>query len=337
MTHAPRAAIFGCAGPALGSEEAAFFREADPWGFILFARNVETPEQLTALTADLRESVGRDVPILIDQEGGRVARMTGPRWCVWRPVLETFEGRDEVTARALLRLRYRIIGAELRAVGIDVNCVPLLDVLMAETHEIIGPRALGSRADLVAERASAVRTGCAEAGVLPVIKHIPGHGRASVDSHLALPRTSASRATLEATDFAPFRAHNDAVLGMTAHVVFEALDPDRPATLSKIVVDAIRRDIGFDGLLMTDDLSMRALSGDMAMRTVGALEAGCDVILHCNGDRAEMEAIAGVTPALAGTAADRADRALAARIGPAVDRLAEDMDAYETLSGESLR
>ncbi len=329
-------AIFGLAGPDLAPDEAAFFRDADPWGFIIFSRNIVDPSQLGRLTARLRETVGRNAPILVDQEGGRVQRLGPPHWRSWRDVAGLFDGADETRAVEAARLRYRIIADELRRVGIDVNCAPLLDVRAPEGHEIIGSRALGQAAADVARRGRAVCEGLLGGGVLPVIKHIPGHGRATVDSHLDLPRVATSMAGLGRIDFAPFRALADQALGMTAHVVYEAIDPTRCATLSPSVVDVIRRDIGFDGLLMTDDLSMRALSGPMGARAREALAADCDVVLHCNGEMAEMTAIAGVVPALTGAAAARAARAEAARRTPDQDDIVAAVARYQELTGEAL-
>ncbi len=331
-----RAAIYGLAGPELTANEAAFFRDADPWGFILFSRNIVDPDQLTRLTAALRATVGRNAPILVDQEGGRVQRLGPPHWRSWRPVASLFDGADEASALEAARLRYRIIADELARVGIDVNCAPLLDVRAPEGHEIIGTRALGQAADEVARRGRAVCEGLLAGGVLPVIKHIPGHGRATVDSHFDLPRVTAPRPELERIDFAPFRALADQALGMTAHIIFEAIDAERCATLSPAVVGAIRRQIGFDGLLMTDDLSMRALDGPMAARAQEALAAGCDVVLHCNGDMAEMTAIASAAPRLSGDAARRAARAEAARGAPEPADIMAAVARYRELTGEAL-
>jgi beta-N-acetylhexosaminidase len=336
-----RAVIFGLAGPELLAPERAFFADSAPWGFVLFARNVESPAQLSRLTADLRDATGRDVPVLIDQEGGRVARLRPPHWRRWQPVLRLFDGADEEKALEATRLRYRIIAGELVAVGIDVDCVPLLDVPVPGAHEVIGERALGHEADAVARRGRAVGEGLRAGGVLPVIKHLPGHGRAAVDSHHQAPRVATPRATLEAVDFAAFRPLADEALGMTAHVVFEAIDRSHCATLSPAVIAAIRREIGFDGLLMTDDLSMNALPGTVVERTTGALAAGCDVILHCNGDLAEMREIAAHTPLLAGHAARRAARAEAER-GEISRGASADFDMgaaearYSELTGERL-
>ena len=326
------AAIFGCAGTVLSDEERAFFGTVDPWGFILFARNVESPDQVRALTAALRESVGRDAPVLVDQEGGRVARLRPPLWRGWSPALDTAAAAslDEAERCEALRLRYRMIGAELAGVGIDVNCAPLLDIPVSGSHDIIGDRALGRAADEVIGRARAVHDGLLDAGVLPVVKHVPGHGRAVADSHEALPRVDAPLDALEATDFRPFAAFADAPLAMTAHIVYEALDPERCATLSPTVIGHIRERLGMTGLLMTDDLSMKALDGDFATRTTRALDAGCDLVLHCNGDMGEMAAIAGAIRPLSPEAATRSERALALRGGTAPD--AADAERYAALA-----
>ncbi len=336
-----RAVIFGVAGTELLVAERAFFAESDPWGFILFARNVESPAQLARLTADLRDAAGRDVPVLIDQEGGRVARLRPPHWRRWQPVLRLFDGANEEAALEAIRLRYRIIAEELAAMGIDVDCVPLLDVPVPGSHDVIGERALGRSAEAVARRGRVVCEGLRAGGVLPVIKHLPGHGRAAVDSHHEAPRVATPRETLEAVDFAAFRPLAHEALGMTAHVVFEAIDRSCCATFSPAVIAAIRHQIGFDGLLMTDDLSMNALSGAMSSRVTGALAAGCDVILHCNGDMAEMREVAAHIPLLAGPAAERAARAEAER-GAIYHGSGEDFDIgaaearYSELTGERL-
>ncbi len=296
---APAACILGCAGVALAPDEAAFLREADPWGFILFARNVDTPDSLRALTSGLREAVGRAAPILVDQEGGRVQRLRAPHWTEWLPPLDMAQavaasGRDVAAA---FRLRYAIIGADLRAVGIDVNCVPSGDVASNATHPFLRNRCYGTDPATVAARATAAAAGCIAGGVLPVLKHMPGHGRAVVDSHHDMPRVDAPLDELRA-DFAAFRGV-DAALGMTAHVVYSAID-DAPGTVSPAVIRVIREDIGFTGILMTDDVSMAALGGPVADRAGRAIAAGCDLVLHCNGDMAEM---AGVVAACGTTAA----------------------------------
>ncbi|CUH39654.1 Beta-hexosaminidase [Jannaschia seosinensis] len=305
--------ILGCEGPDLTPQEAAFFRDADPWGFILFARNVETPDRLRALTSALRESVGRDAPILIDQEGGRVQRLGPPHWTGW-PAPLTQMSRASDPERAMF-LRAALIGRELRDVGIDVNCTPTADIAGEKTHPFLLNRLYGGDVETVVARARANAEGGAAGGVLPVLKHIPGHGRGTVDSHLGLPVVDADRDDLRATDFEVFRRLNDLPLGMSAHVVYSALD-DAPGTISSTVIEEIRGRIGFDGLLMTDDISMGALPGDLATRCAGSLAAGCDVVLHCNGEREDMEVVAATCPALNGVAAARAARALAARTDP---------------------
>jgi beta-N-acetylhexosaminidase len=308
-----RAVIFGCGGTVLQEEERRFFAAAAPWGFILFARNIASPAQLRRLTAELRDSVGRDAPVLIDQEGGRVARMRGPSWREWPPALDACRAlpTTELRARAM-RLRYRLIAAELRDVGIDVDCAPVLDLARPETNAVILNRCYGDAPDEVAAIGRAVAEGLLDGGVLPVMKHMPGQGRAAIDSHLDLPRVTASRADLEA-DFAPFRALADLPMAMTAHVVYAALDPDLPATQSPQVIGLVRRELGFDGLILTDDISMQALRGGLDARAAAALAAGCDIVLHCNGNAAEMAAVAAAVPALANASRARADRALALR------------------------
>ncbi|PIB93054.1 beta-N-acetylhexosaminidase [Caulobacter sp. FWC2] len=289
------AAILGCAGTTLTAEEVAFFRDVKPWGFILFKRNIADPEQVRALTAALRATVGRDdAPILIDQEGGRVARLQPPHWRVYPPGRAYGElvANDPLTAREITRLGSRLIAHDLRSIGINVDCVPVLDVPDPNGHEIIGDRAYGDTPEQVATLGRAAAEGLLAGGVLPIIKHIPGHGRALSDSHLELPVVKAKLLELEIRDFAPFRVLSDMPMAMTAHVVYTAIDRNRPATTSKKVIKKIiRESIGFDGLLMSDDLSMKALSGDFKQRAKDSLSAGCDVVLHCNGDMAEMKAV----------------------------------------------
>jgi beta-N-acetylhexosaminidase len=303
---APLAAIFGLSGPGLTARERAFFADSRPWGFILFARNIADPAQTAALTAALRDAVGRDAPVLIDQEGGRVARMRGPHWRDWPDVRAFVKGLTPDRAERALRLRYRLIAHELRAVGIDVNCAPVLDAPQPGCHPFLIDRAAASDHALAARFGHAIRQGLADGGVLPVIKHMPGHGRADADSHQRLPRVTADLATLRATDFAVFRAHADAPMGMTAHVLYDAIDPEACGTFSAAVIAAIRDDIGFDGLLMTDDINMGALEGTIAQRSARALAAGCDVVLHCSGDFDEMQSVAAAAPRLAGRALARA-------------------------------
>lgn len=310
MTQA--AAILGCAGYALSKSERAFFAQARPWGFILFTRNIKNAAQVIALTSELREAVGYDAPILIDQEGGRVQRLRGPVWREWHPPMDMIAmSRDP--ARAMY-LRSVLIAHELQGIGIDVNCAPTCDVAREATHPFLQNRLYGRTPEAVLGIARAVMEGHAAGGVSSVVKHIPGHGLGTKDSHLDLPQVSASRATLNDIDFHVFKGLSDATLGMTAHVVYDQIDPDHPATMSAEVINLIRHDIGFEGLLMTDDLSMNALAGGIGTRTAAARAAGCDVILHCNGDRSEMEAVLTNCGALDGAAKARADAA--ARLRP---------------------
>jgi len=308
------AAIFGCAGPRLGADEAAFFRDVRPWGFILFRRNVETPDQVRALVGSLRDTLGvADAPVLIDQEGGRVQRLGPPHWPKYPPgrAYGDLPANDPLARREIVRLGARLMAHDLAGLGVNVDCVPVLDVPQPGAHDIIGDRAYARTADEVAALGRAAAEGLIAGGVLPVIKHVPGHGRAEADSHLGLPVVTAAYEALAETDFAPFRVNSDMPMAMSAHVVFTAIDPDRPATLSRTVIRrVIRGAIGFDGLLMTDDLSMKALGGGFLERTEAALGAGCDVVLHCNGDMAEMQAVAAGARPLAGVAARRARAAL---------------------------
>lgn len=289
------AAILGCAGTVLSAEEAAFFRDVKPWGFILFKRNIDTPDQVRKLTSALRETVGRpDAPILIDQEGGRVARLQPPHWNKYPPGRAYGElvANDPLVAREITRLGARLIAHDLTSLGVNVDCVPVLDVPDPKGHEIIGDRAYGDTPQQVATLGRAAAEGLLAGGVLPIIKHIPGHGRAMSDSHLELPVVKAKLAELDARDFAPFRVLSDMPMAMTAHVVYTAIDRRRPATTSKKAIkQVIRGSLGFDGLLMSDDLSMKALSGDFKQRAKDSLSAGCDVVLHCNGDMDEMKAV----------------------------------------------
>lgn len=312
--------ISGCAGPVLSAEEVAFFRGERPWGFILFKRNVETPAQVAELTAALRDAVGRpDAPVLIDQEGGRVQRMGPPHWPAY-PAARRFGelfARDPDAGRRAARLGARLIAADLHACGIDVDCLPVLDVPVEGSHDVIGHRAYGIEPGVVSELGLAAAEGLMAGGVLPVVKHMPGHGRAGVDSHHALPVVDTPRETLERTDFPPFAALAGMPLGMTAHVVYGAIDPARPATLSPLVVsEIIRGRIGFAGCLMTDDLSMKALAGTTEEKTRAALDAGVDLVLHCSGEMADMRRVAAACRPLDGAAAGRAERALRFRRSP---------------------
>ena len=311
-----RAFITGIAGPALTDAERQFLKEAEPWGLIVFKRNVADPDSLRRLVDAFRASVGRQAPVMIDQEGGRVQRLGPPHWPNYPPgaAYGALYDRDRETGLAAAKLGARLIAADLAALGIDVDSAPIADVPVVGADPIIGDRAYGTAPGKVAAIAAAVAAGLAEGGVLPVLKHIPGHGRATADSHQRLPVVSADRETLEANDFAAFRPLAGLPLGMTAHVVFTAFDPVAPATTSATIVrDVIRDSIGFTGLLMSDDISMGALSGSVDERAKAAIAAGCDVVLHCNGKMAEMLAVAAEAPQLAGEAARRATAALAMR------------------------
>ena len=314
-----RAFITGLSGPSLSAHERQFIRDTDPWGLILFKRNVTTPDVLRRLIDDFRDTLGRQAPVLIDQEGGRVQRLGPPHWPPYPPgaaYAALFE-RDPPSSLAAARLGARLIANDLTEVGIDVDCAPIADVPTADADPVIGDRAYGSEPGKVAAIAGAFAAGLMEGGVLPVLKHLPGHGRATADSHHRLPEVTTARATLEGTDFAAFRPLRALPLGMTAHVVFTAIDPIAPATTSaNIVANVIRDSIGFTGLLMSDDISMGALSGSLGERTKAAIAAGCDVVLHCNGVMAEMRDVAAAAPILHGDAARRAEAALAARKPP---------------------
>lgn len=304
----PRAAIFGLKGPTLSTAEKAFFRDADPWAFILFARNVETPDQLTRLTASLRDAVGRDALIFIDQEGGRVQRMRPPHWPAYPPADVFLRQSPSVKDAAdMAYLNARLIAADLREVGITANCAPLLDLPLRDADPIIGDRAFTSDPLGAIEMAHAVMAGHMSGGVAPVIKHIPGHGRAMVDSHKSLPLIEASISELETTDFVPFKAFPDAPMAMTAHITLADIDPGQPITLSKIGMRKIvRENLGFDGLVMTDDLDMKALDGDLKVLAAKAIKAGCDIALHCDGNMPKMVRVATGTPRLSGRSLERA-------------------------------
>lgn len=328
------ATILDAEGLRLKPAEKAFFRDADPFGFILFARNIDTPDQVRALCADLREAVGRDAIITIDQEGGRVQRLRAPLWREWLPALEHVTAAGDEAARAMY-LRFRIIAHELHALGIDSNCAPLADIATDATHPFLHNRCYGTDANGVTAIARAVADGLLDGGVLPVLKHIPGHGRATADSHLDLPHVTAALDDLRQTDFAPFKALNDLPMAMTAHLVYDTVD-DAPATLSAPMMQIIRDEIGYDGLIMTDDISMKALKGDLAQISRDALAAGCDVILLCNAtldDRRKVAEAAGrMTPA----AQSRATRALAMRkTPPTVDIAALDAQLEALLNGRA--
>ncbi len=302
-----------------------------PWGFILFARNIVDRAQLSKLTADLRDSVGWHAPILIDQEGGRVQRMRAPEWRDYLPALDQMEAAGGHAARAIY-LRNRLIAEELHEVGIDVNCAPLADVIWPESHPVLRNRCYGDDVDTVVAMCRETVRGFLDGGVLPVLKHIPGYGRAVVDGHKDLPTVDVPLAELQALDFAPFKQLNDVKMGMTAHIVFPVVD-DLPATTSPKAMTMIREDIGFQGLIMTDDISMEALSGTIAQRSAASLEAGCDIVLHCNGEMADMVAVAEVCPAMNSLQQARADAALAERQTPTEIDISAAKAELETLIG----
>lgn len=315
-----RAFITGVSGTELTAAEREFIRSERPWGFILFKRNIATPAQLAALVAELRSVLGAaDAPVLIDQEGGRVQRLGPPHWPIYPPgaVFSTLYDTDSVLGLTAARLSARLIAADLTDLGITVDCLPLADVPVPGADAVIGNRAYGTSPGKVAAIARAVTDGLEQGGVLPVLKHIPGHGRATADTHFKLPTVDTPRDELERTDFAAFEPLADLPMAMTAHVVFSAVDSAQPATTSAtMIAQVIRGAIGFQGLLMSDDVSMNALAGNIADRTRAIFAAGCDVALHCNGNIEEMREVAGQTPELSGKALERANAALAARKRP---------------------
>ena len=308
------ACILGCEGTRLSAQEKAFFAQARPWGFILFARNVESPEQLRALVAELRDAVGFEAPVLVDQEGGRVQRLGAPHWRQWIPPLSQVARAGAGAVRSMW-LRYRLIAHELRAVGIDANCAPVGDVAYPETHPVLRNRCYGEDAGQVALVARTVAEALMAGGVLPVAKHLPGHGRARTDSHKSLPRVDCSAEELHTTDFAPFAAMSGLPMAMTAHILYTRLD-DVPATVSRRMNGVIRKEIGFGGMLMSDDISMQALGGPLGARARAALDAGCDAVLHCTGELREMQEVCDACGPLQGNALRRAEAALEARRAP---------------------
>lgn len=332
--HGQGAYIYGCEGPKLSTNEAAFFRDTNPWGFILFARNVVDPAQLSALTASLRAAVGRDAPIFIDQEGGRVERLRPPHWYDWLPPLEQVTMNKKGAVRSMY-LRYRLIAEELRAVGIDGNCAPVADIACADTHPILKNRCYGEDVVQVAEIAGTVAQALLDGGVLPVVKHMPGLGRANLDSHTELPVVNARYKALRWSDFMAFEPLAELPIAMTAHVVYQDMDPDHPATQSPDVIAMIRGELGFHGLLMTDDISMSALSGTLAARSLLSLEAGCDIILHSSGVRAEMEEVASAVGNLDHAAQARADKAIAWRgTASPIDISAAEAEFHALMTGQ---
>lgn len=312
------AAILSCAGPHLTASERAFFRAANPLGFILFGRNCESPAQLRALTDALRETLGRDCPILIDQEGGRVQRLRPPHWRAYAPMKYYGDLFVQDADRALEELRFETLrlAEELAEAGLSVSCAPVLDLLHAETTEAIGDRAFAADPAIVSRLGLSVCRNLLRAGITPVIKHLPGHGRAGVDSHLTLPRVDASREDLQQTDFAPFRALATAdvapyIWGMTAHILYSDIDTDMPVSISPAGISVIRNDIGFDGFLLSDDLDMKALApyGDIPARAAATLKAGCDAALYCWADLKIMEKMAENLPKISTAALKRLQRA----------------------------
>ncbi|MXN64561.1 beta-N-acetylhexosaminidase [Stappia sp. GBMRC 2046] len=332
-----KAFICGASSTSLSVDERAFVATERPWGLILFARNCHEPEQIRDLVAEFRECVADiDAPVLIDQEGGRVRRLRPPIVADYPPgdVYGRIFARDRQAGVRAAWAGARLIGADLHDLGINVDCLPIVDVRFPETDDVIGDRAYGDTPDQVAEIGRAVASGLEAAGVLPVLKHIPGHGRATVDSHHELPVVDAAKSELCDVDFAPFRKLNDLPLAMTAHIVYGAIDPQNCATQSpKMIGDIIRGEIGFDGCLMSDDVSMRALGGEMRERVASLFAAGCDLALHCNGDFAEMRDVAAASPELRGKALARANAAKARLRAPEpVDRKAL-REEFERLIG----
>jgi beta-N-acetylhexosaminidase len=326
-----RAFISGCSGPSLTPDEIAFFREADPWGLILFRRNIGSPDEVLRLTSAFRDAVGRtEAPVLVDQEGGRVQRLAPPHWQAYPSArrLGGLHANDPLVRREVVRLNSRLIAHDLRRVGINVDCLPVLDVPVPGAHDVIGDRAFASDAQAIGVLGRAAAEGLLAGCVLPVVKHIPGHGRAGVDSHLDLPVVTASLDELEGQDFVPFRLLADMPAAMTAHVVYTAIDGEAPGTTSrKVLREIVRRRIGFDGLLMSDDLSMKALRGSLGGRAAAALRAGCDLALHCSGVMAEMVEVAGSVPELKGRGLARAKAALS--------RLAHDEEPFDPVDARA--
>lgn len=308
------ATILDAEGLVLTAEEKALFRAVRPFGFILFARNIDTPDQVRALCADLREAAGHDAVITVDQEGGRVQRLRAPVWTDWTAPLDFVRAAGDAAPEAMY-LRFRLIAAELWGVGIDSNCAPMVDLAGPDTHPFLRNRCYGEVAGDVARLGRAAADGMLDGGVLPVVKHMPGHGRATMDSHFDLPLVEATHDALAAHDFAPFKALNDLPMGMTAHLVYDAIDT-RPATLSPVMMHLIRNEIGFDNLIMTDDISMKALAGDVDQIALDALGAGCDVVLYCNALLADRARVAEAAGEMTDVAQIRAERAITARRPP---------------------
>ncbi len=305
--------IFGCKSTRLSDEEKAFYRAVQPWGFILFSRNVDTPDQVSALVEEMKSCVDHDdVAVLVDQEGGRVRRLRPPHWAEYHSaeVIGGHYKQDKTRGKRIAWLQSRLMAFDLVKLGINVDCLPVLDVPVPGAHDVIGDRAYSQDVNSISEMGRDAAQGMLDGGVLPVIKHIPGHGRSMVDSHLDLPRVETDLETLKATDFEPFKRLAEMPVAMTAHVIYEAVDASAPATTSKTVIDDIIRNyIGFDGLLMCDDLSMKALSGDFSERVQSSFAAGCDVVLHCNGEMEEMRQVADALPEFGEKAFERVQQA----------------------------
>jgi beta-N-acetylhexosaminidase len=317
QSRRPRAVVLGCAGEVLRTEERQFFSDADPVGFILFRRNCGSPDQVRRLADDLRDSIGRgDAPVLIDQEGGRVARLRPPCWRTY-PSAARIGGLPDPAALDAARLGAQLIADDLAQLGVTVDCMPVVDLPVAGADAVIGDRAYGATSDRVAQLGRAVCEGLIEGGVLPVLKHIPGHGRAGVDSHYACPVIETRHDELSSSDFAPFRALAAMPWAMTAHIVYSAIDPAAPATFSRKTIEVIRGEIGFDGVLISDDLSMGALGGTLGERARRALSAGCDLVLHCNGRLDEMEEVVAAGVPIRSETAVRLERGEGLRRAPA--------------------
>ena len=323
--------IFGCQGPSLSAAERRFFAKAQPFGFILFSRNLETPKQIQQLCTELRTAVGWHAPVLIDQEGGRVSRLGAPHWFEFLPALDQAAAPQ---SERLFWLRGRLIAENLRSCGIDSNCAPLGDIAQPDPHAVLKNRCYGHALSAVVTHARALHHGLRHGGVSGVLKHIPGHGRGTGDSHLDLPGVQADRSSLQMHDFEAFRQLNTIEMDMTAHLVFEDIDPKHPATHSVAMIDIIRKQIGFNGLLMTDDISMEALSGPLDLRARRALSAGCDIILHCNGQMDQMQLLADNSDGMGEASQMRAARALAQRPEVQPVDIQQVKAEFDTLLGE---
>ena len=328
------ATILDATGLRLTAQEKALFSAVKPFGFILFARNIDTPDQVRALCDEMREAAGHNAVITVDQEGGRVQRLRGPIWRDWTAPLDFVQAAGANAAQAMY-IRYRLIAQELHDVGIDSNCAPMVDVAGPNTHEFLRNRCYGTDATQVTALGRAAADGMLAGGVLPVVKHMPGHGRATMDSHFDLPLVGAAHADLTTCDFAPFKALNDLPMGMTAHLVYDAIDP-LPATLSPVMMQLIRDEIGFDNLIMTDDISMKALEGGVDQISRDALAAGCDVILYCNASLEDRSLVADAAGEMTDAAQTRAERALSMRATPDEIDISALTAKLDALLGEEL-